>query len=289
MALETVIVHRAKRQNDDDDDDDVPDGAFISVPKDFSTVIDDNDNAGPPGFSTITSTDEHEKPVFSRIDPTDTGLWEVTTTEEPTSEDTGLWGEETLWPKPTTTEDWPINSSDLSTMSSETVITEESTITGGMVTKTDSGQTVTVPNDEVVTVTRHTVVVTGKPPPLPTGTTFTTSGIPASSLPGGETTQAPENGDGGGVSADNGGGGLGTGALVGISVGGAIVIALFVLVGFGLKRRRRKNQEEHDTARPSDYDRDQDLEEKHFPEQMTPHTTGTQAEDPFAPFGGEFK
>lgn len=262
------------------------------------TASDDRTTVVVPKFSRITSQKDDLPRETTTSTTEDTGLWPLSSSSSWTP-DTGLWGvttstteETTLQPKVTSTENWPINSSDLSTMGTstaeESIITEESTITNGVVTKTDSGQTVTVPNDEVVTVTRHTIIVTDKPPPLPTGTTFDTSAIPSSSLSSGEPAKTPEDGGREDADADGGGASLPAAALAGIGVGGFVIVGILILVGFGVRKRRQKNREHHDAARPSDYDRDQDLEEKHFPEHMTPHTTGTQADDPFAPFGGMF-
>lgn len=161
---------------------------------------------------------------------------------------------------------------------SETTVFDVATFTNLATTKTDSGKTVTVPNNEVVTVTRHTLIITDKPPALPTTlSTITTSGFP------GETPSTPgENG----TASGNEGPALATGTLVGISVGGAILIAALVVLALFLKKRRKKQREESGSAGTNDSGRDEGVEEKHFPK-MSPHTTGTQVEDPFAPFGGK--
>lgn len=265
MALEAIVVREVRWAGDDENNEDDEPPVFSKI---ISTDEPSDVTLWPEPITTIDDGDESEPPRFSKIQ----------STTDDVAEDTERW--------PFPTETLPIVSSDPSTMVTQTIITEESTITGGLITKTDSGRTVTVPNNEVVTVTRHTVIITDKPPPLPTETTFQTSGVLTSSLPGGETTQVPEQEGREDVDGESHGPSLTTGALVGVSVGGAIVIALFILVVFGLRKRRQKSRDDGDAARPIEYGRDQDLEEKHFPEQMTPHTTGTQPDDPFAPFGG---
>lgn len=213
----------------------------------------------------------------------------------------------TLWPRPTddsessdregspSTSNTNAESSDITPYLSritssgmeppETVVTEESTITGDMITKTDSGSTVTVPNNEVVTITRHTTILTDRPPPLPSTTLLTSVTTPVD-VPGSSSASATGGEPGENTKPANNGPGLTTGAFVGISVGGAVVIAILVLVIFTVKKRRRKQQDEQDATRNDDFGRDEAVEEKHFPDQMTPHTTGTQGDDPFAPFGG---
>ena len=176
-----------------------------------------------------------------------------------------------------------------------TVVTEESTITDSLTTKTDSGKTVTVPNHEVVTVIRHTTVITRKRP-APTST------VPESTIPtvfpsrsnqdGPQQTslQPPaQSGTTGDSSGSQGGGPLSTGAIIGIGIGGAAIVASLVIMGIIIKRRFQRHRAD---GGPSSSRRHGRFDEKHspdFPQQMSAHTTGTQAsQDPFAPFGGEY-
>lgn len=161
-------------------------------------------------------------------------------------------------------------------------------------TETDSGRTVTIPNDNVVTVTSHTLIITSMLP----DTTFTTAvQTPTTVLPisssGESSLPLPgETGVGNGEQDDAGEAGQGfftTGVLVGISVGGAALVALLIFLALWVKRRQKKSREEHANSVDDDPGRDHLVEEKFFPSQhVTPHTTGTRGEDPFAPFGGTF-
>lgn len=255
---------------------------------------DDDSTLEPPFLTRITSDESKDSvPSLTRIAP------ETDTTAEDSEP-----SEATLWPAPeeTSSDDTEpsenpadeLPSMDVPTITTdadseeptETIVTEESTITDP-VTKTDSGKTVTVPNNEVVTVTRHTLIITDKPPPLPSTTFQTSTGSPATDLQG-EPSASSTGGEGADDTADsNDGQGMGPGVWAGIGVGGAIIIVLFCVGLFVAKRRRQRHQDDVDAA-TTDYGRDEAVEEKHFPEQITPHTTGTQAEDPFAPFGGTF-
>lgn len=167
------------------------------------------------------------------------------------------------------------------------LIMEESTITNGLTTRTDSGRTVTVPNDEIVTVTRHTTIVTDKPPPLPTAPTETAPPLP--SPPIGESSPPVLPTESESTEETQSGGPLPTGALVGVGVSGAALVAFIVIMVIMIKRRLKKRHEEDlaSTRNDDDFGRE-DREEKYFPQQMSAHTTGnTQGSgDPFAPFGG---
>ncbi|PTB76612.1 hypothetical protein M440DRAFT_1317781, partial [Trichoderma longibrachiatum ATCC 18648] len=170
-------------------------------------------------------------------------------------------------------------------------------------TITDSGITHTIPNNSIVTVTRHTTIITGRPttttsdsdtfasspstsdvPPL-TGSIPATSDItPApSSSPNAATTTSPSE-------ASSTASPLSTGVIVGAAIGGAVVLAILFVVAFALLRRRKKQQSGSETASviQQDTGRDEVVEDKHFPLPVSAHTTGTQASsDPFAPFGGK--
>lgn len=166
------------------------------------------------------------------------------------------------------------------------LIMEESTITDGLTTRTDSGKTITVPNNEVITVTRHTTIVTDKSPTSTAAPTEPT--LPSGPPPDQSPAPAPPV-DSGASDDSQGGAPLPTGAIIGIGVGGAALVAFLAIVVIIIKRRLKKRREE-DTAstRNDDFGRD-DRDEKYFPQQMSAHTTGnTQASgDPFAPFGGK--
>ncbi|TFA98124.1 hypothetical protein CCMA1212_010117 [Trichoderma ghanense] len=164
-------------------------------------------------------------------------------------------------------------------------------------TMTDSGITHTIPNNSIVTITRHTTITTGRPTtttsdtfvtspsttdvPL-TGTPTATSEItPAPSSTDAQTTTSP--------SQSSAASPLSTGVIVGIAIGGAVAIAVLVVLAFALLRRRKKQQPGSETASviQQDTGRDEVVEDKHFPQPVSAHTTGTQASsDPFAPFGG---
>ena len=165
---------------------------------------------------------------------------------------------------------------------------EESTISRGLTTKTDSGRTVTVPNDEVVTVTRRTTIVTDKPPSFTTIPTVTT--LPPRPPPDQTPTSTAPIESGTNVESD--GAPPATGLFIGVGVGGAALVALFVIAGIIIKRRLKRRREEGAATTRNDEDFGVgDRDEKYFPQQMSAHTTGdtqvTQASgDPFAPFGG---
>jgi len=154
---------------------------------------------------------------------------------------------------------------------------------------TDSGITHTIPNDEVVTVTRHTLITTGKlpvptehPPSLNESTTSesterelpTPTGTPptATNMPDGSTSAA-----------------LSTGAIVGAALGGFAIVIASIVIFFLLRRRRKKARHvSNDSGASNGTVREDFYDDKHFPaSSVTPHTTGTQDPgDPFAPFGG---
>ena len=171
----------------------------------------------------------------------------------------------------------------------EAVLTEESTIVGPMTTKTDSGRTVTIPNDEVITVTRHTTIVTDKSPRSTSNPPEPTAGAEESSTrqvgnPPPASTETPGQ-------APNRDSGLPTGGIIGIGIGGAALIAFLVILAVMIKRSRKRRHEQEQTEAESDdqvYGGADRYDEKHFPQHMSAHSTGTQgSKDPFAPFGGE--
>lgn len=229
------------------------------------------------------------------------------TVEDTTSEKSIT--EETLWPpepaptssdKPSTLETRKRPGPDRNTESeepTEDLVTEESTIQGEMTTKTDSGRTVTVPNDKVVTVTRHTTIVTERPPSssstLPAEQTVDAGQPSNSQLEGTSSEPFPsvsENLEP--ASTGDSGPALPQGGIIGIGIGGAALIAFLVGLFLMIKRsrKRRAKQELGNEADSNDQDsgRGDRYDEKHFPQKMSVQSTGTQgSRDPFAPFGGE--
>lgn len=160
-------------------------------------------------------------------------------------------------------------------------------------TMTDSGITHTIPNNSIVTVTKHTIIVTSQ---LPTSTT--SSGSDSDLLTGTantdgtwRTAQTPlstninTTGDSG---AGSGGLVLSSGAIIGVAVGGATLLAILVIIIISMKRHSRKSHDSRSDLVFQDNDGRDDLaEEKHFHHPASAHTTGTQgSSDPFAPFGG---
>ncbi|VUC33815.1 unnamed protein product [Clonostachys rosea] len=207
----------------------------------------------------------------------------------------GTASEETLWPplKATRTTSRPSDQTEPSgSVSSEkdpAIETEKSGTQFPMTTKTDSGKTITIPNNEVVTVTRHTLIITDKPPPLSTETSSNSFISPGSSSESFTLMPLPTQSNATDSSSeDNNGPPLSTGGLVGIGVAGAAFIAVVIALTFILKRRHKralenKDQVDFNTA----YGRDDLFVEKHLPQHGSVRTTGTTGnEDPFAPFGG---
>ncbi|OTA00796.1 hypothetical protein A9Z42_0010950 [Trichoderma parareesei] len=204
-------------------------------------------------------------------------------------------------PEPDRTKPTPTDDDDQSRQREEESTSSRPTPTSKKsATMTDSGITHTIPNNSIVTITRHTTITTGRPTTTPsdtsdlfspsttdvplTGTISATSDItPAPSSTNAETTASPS------ASSSSAASPLSTGVIVGIAIGGAVVIAILVVLGFALLRRRKKQQSGSETASvvQQDTGRDEVVEDKHFPQTVSAHTTGTQASsDPFAPFGG---
>ncbi|KAK7430888.1 hypothetical protein QQZ08_002678 [Neonectria magnoliae] len=158
----------------------------------------------------------------------------------------------------------------------------------GLRTMTDSGTTRTIPNNDRVTVTKHTLIVTDKAPSrTPTATTFSSSTLKSTSAPSsGATNIVPiETAAVDGSSGDNSGSSFSTGAIAGAAIGGVIALAIIaVLTAVFLRRRRQRRP--HSQASIGDI-RESTSGEKNFFQAVSPHTTGTQGSgDPFAPFGG---
>lgn len=146
-------------------------------------------------------------------------------------------------------------------------------------TKSDSGITHTIPNSSIVTVTKHTVVFSEAPSPSKASISesSTLGDIPTSTcstcnLPSNTTT--PEQ--------HEAGGGLPLGAIAGVATGGVIVLALVAIIWILYRRKRRGKGNSY-------LSNDGDVTATDGYEKMTPHTTGTESLDPFAPFGGKFR
>jgi hypothetical protein len=162
---------------------------------------------------------------------------------------------------------------------------------------TDSGITHTIPNNSIVTITRHTTIVTGRPSITTSSSSdpiSTASGTPIteSTSSTSEGTAVPSSTDISTVTAsskNSGASPLAPGAIVGIAIGGVALIAIIVVAVLTLLRRKKQRSSEVDFDPHQDNGRDDVVEEKHFPHPVSAHTTSTQgSSDPFAPFGGEF-
>ncbi|KAL6898129.1 hypothetical protein GGI43DRAFT_385023 [Trichoderma evansii] len=159
---------------------------------------------------------------------------------------------------------------------------------------TDSGITHTIPNNSIVTITRHTTIITGRPPETTSSSIdpiSTTSGTPITESASSTSEETPlpssTNASSVGTSSENSGASpLSPGAIVGIAVGGVALIAIIVVIVLTLLHRKKQRRSEADFDL-QDNGRDDVVEEKHFPPSVSAHTTGTQgSSDPFAPFGG---
>lgn len=150
-------------------------------------------------------------------------------------------------------------------------------------TRTDSGITHTIPNNSVVTVTRHTVIFSEAPPsPAPSTTDTITARSTASaglSGPTGvQTGTAPQPGVG-----DAAHHGLSSGAIAGAATGGALVLALVAIAWLVLKRRRRSG-----SSRGSVYASEPGtLETRAETQEKSDAAAARVGSDPFAPFGGK--
>ncbi|KFA48427.1 hypothetical protein S40293_00387 [Stachybotrys chartarum IBT 40293] len=164
-----------------------------------------------------------------------------------------------------------------------------------LTTMTDSGVTRTIANSEVITVTRHTTIVTDRFPSSritssetlsssqttsAQSTTFTSS-LTSSRLPeetGVDT--VPSGGD-----LDNS---LPQNAIIGIATGGGIALILLIVAMLFIWRHSKVSREQKQSRDMDRAARDDLVEEKHFPT-VSAQTTGTgthAGSDPFAPFGG---
>lgn len=165
-----------------------------------------------------------------------------------------------------------------------------------LTTMTDSGVTRTIANSEVITVTRHTTIVTDRFPSSRVtssetvsssqttsarSTTFISS-LTSSQLP--EETgvdKVPSGGDPDGSLPQN--------AIIGIATGGGIALILLIVAMLFIWRHSKISREQKQSRDMDRAARDDLVEEKHFPT-MSAQTTGTRTHagsDPFAPFGGK--
>ncbi|PNP49165.1 hypothetical protein THARTR1_10089 [Trichoderma harzianum] len=181
---------------------------------------------------------------------------------------------------------------DRSQEAAETTSSQSTTTTKkSSVIMTDSGITHTIPNNSIVTITRHTTITTGRPSsstsdlvetastrsstPITASTTATFAQVSPSSPANDNSTTNPSEAPGASP--------LSTGAIVGIAVGGAVLIAIAVVLMLALARHKKRRGSETDSVFRQDSGRDDAVDEKHFP-----HNGPTQgSSDPFAPFGGE--
>ncbi|KAL5084463.1 hypothetical protein Trisim1_011741 [Trichoderma cf. simile WF8] len=192
---------------------------------------------------------------------------------------------------PTPTEDDQSRQAIETTSSSESATTTKKS----SVVMTDSGITHTIPNNSIVTITRHTTITTGRPSPstsdltdtastrtgTPTtaSTTATFAEVPSPSPANDNSTASPSEAPGAST--------LSTGTIVGIAVGGAVLIAIAVVLMLAFVRRKKRRGSETDSVLRQDTGRDDAVDEKHFPQNGPTDANGSQGNsDPFAPFGG---
>ncbi|KAG6041857.1 hypothetical protein E4U41_001017 [Claviceps citrina] len=155
-------------------------------------------------------------------------------------------------------------------------------------TKTDSGVTHTIPNNSVVTVTKHTVVFSEAPPWTEPSSSYTagdpTSETAASTAPSCSTcTPAPSSTSP--PSADGSGAGVvPSGAIAGAATGGAVIVAIVLILLF-VSRHRKKKRGRGYASETETLGRDSHVNgsEKLDPSQEGPLRPSS---DPFAPFGG---
>ncbi|KAK0766257.1 hypothetical protein N5P37_001149 [Trichoderma harzianum] len=192
---------------------------------------------------------------------------------------------------PTPTED------DQSRQAIETTSSSQPTTTTkkSSVIMTDSGITHTIPNNSIVTITRHTTITTGRPSTSTsdlTDTASTKTGTPTTASITATFTDVPPSSpahDNSTASSSEAPGAspLSTGTIVGIAVGGAVLIAIAVVLMLALVRRKKRRGSETDSVLRQDNGRDDAVDEKHFPNNGPTGANGTQgSSDPFAPFGG---
>ncbi|KAK2593814.1 hypothetical protein QQS21_008472 [Conoideocrella luteorostrata] len=149
-------------------------------------------------------------------------------------------------------------------------------------TKTDSGITHTIPNDSIVTVTKHTVIYSEAPKTTASSTgdvAITTASSTASYSTNTRkptSTLAPPN------AAPSQG--LSSGAIAGAATGGAAILALVIIICL-VSRRRKKRRESCDASETETLGGESRIHDSE--KQNTSHAQPTLPNiDPFAPFGG---
>lgn len=173
------------------------------------------------------------------------------------------------------------------------LVSERSTAASSS-TRTDSGITHTIPNHNVITVTRHTVVFSEAPSSTVFSTTLSSTPLP-SDLASTSTTVAPAPPATSSARVDAGAGrpsedveaaGLSLGAIVGTVAGGIVFGVILVVLVVAWCRRKRSQAADADSAAAFQdaLGGSNDAEKLHH-QPMSAHTTGSS--DPFAPFGGE--
>lgn len=162
-------------------------------------------------------------------------------------------------------------------------------------TMTDSGTTHTIPNDEIITVTKHTLITTGKPPPPLTSTSASLGASLSGQQPTESVSEPPDlPAETGSFGTDAGPSGvaLSKGAIAGMAIGGVVLLAAVTVLISLLKRRHKSKKAQNLNTEPGAYNgtvTDDFFDDKHFPRSISQRTTGTQeAVDPFAPFGGPY-
>ncbi|KAF4510693.1 hypothetical protein G6O67_002567 [Ophiocordyceps sinensis] len=172
------------------------------------------------------------------------------------------------------------------------LVSERSTAASSS-TRTDSGITHTIPNHNVITVTRHTVVFSEAPSSTVFSTTLSSTPLP-SDLASTSTTVAPAPPATSSARVDAGAGrpsedveaaGLSLGAIVGTVAGGIVFGVILVVLVVAWCRRKRSQAADADSAAAFQdaLGGSNDAEKLHH-QPMSAHTTGSS--DPFAPFGG---
>ncbi|KAH7163327.1 hypothetical protein B0J13DRAFT_634566 [Dactylonectria estremocensis] len=154
---------------------------------------------------------------------------------------------------------------------------------------TDSGTTHTIPSNDRVTITKHTLIVTDKAPsrtPMPkvsSSSTLISTLVPSSRS---ATVVTTETSSATASSEYDPVGGFSTGAIVGAAVGGVIALAIIAVLMVVFRRRRRRTR--RNSQETMSHIRESESGEKAWFEAMSPHTTSTKGSggDPFAPFGG---
>ncbi|KAG5980523.1 hypothetical protein E4U55_003938 [Claviceps digitariae] len=159
---------------------------------------------------------------------------------------------------------------------------------------TDSGVTHTIPNNSVVTITRHTVVFSEAPPSTEESSSVTRDGhttseeatvsAPASTAPCSTCTPTPTFTSTSLPSTDGPTeGSFSSGAIAGAATGGVIIV-LIVLVSVFVWRNRKKHRSKYDASETETLgygdSRVNGSEKSNHAEQLRPSS------DPFAPFGG---